>query len=48
MLRLVVALLTLSAVFALGLDAFAQSKKCPRGYYYDEQIGKCVARRGSY
>lgn len=48
MLRVVLTVLTMSAVLALGFDAFAQSKKCPKGYYYDKQIGKCVARRGSY
>jgi hypothetical protein len=48
MLKIILAVLTMSAVLALGLDASAQSKKCPKGYYYDEEIGKCVARRGSY
>ena len=48
MLRIVLAVLTMSAVLALGFDAYAQSKKCPKGYYYDEEIKMCVARRGSY
>jgi hypothetical protein len=48
MLRFVVAVLAMVAVLALGFDASAQSKKCKKGYYYDEATGKCVARRGSY
>ena len=47
MLRIILAVLTVSAVLALGFEASAQ-KRCPKGYYYDEEIGKCVARRGSY
>jgi hypothetical protein len=48
MLRILLALLSMGAVLALGFDASAQSKRCPKGYYYDEEIGKCVPRRGSY
>ena len=47
MLRSALALLTICSVLALGFDAYAQSKKCPKGYYYDEEVGKCVLRRGS-
>jgi hypothetical protein len=46
--RIVLAVLAIIAVLALGFDASAQSKKCKSGYYYDEDTGKCVARRGSY
>jgi hypothetical protein len=35
------------ALLALGLDASAQSKKCPEGYEYDEISGQCISRRGS-
>ena len=45
--RLVFGLLAIMAVLALGFDASAQTKKCKKGYYYNESIGKCVARRGS-
>jgi hypothetical protein len=45
--RIVVTALALVAMLAVGFDASAKSKKCPRGYYYDEQTGKCIARRGS-
>ena len=31
----------------IGFAAAAESKKCPKGFYYDEETGKCVARRGS-
>lgn len=46
--KIVIALLAMIAVLALGFNASAQSKKCPKGYYYNDEIGKCVARRGSY
>ena len=46
--RIVLAMLAMIAVLALGLDASAQSKKCKKGYYYNEATGKCVPRRGSY
>ena len=46
--RIVLAVLAMIAVLALGLDASAQSKKCKKGYYYNEAAGKCVPRRGSY
>ena len=39
--------LAITALLALGFDASAQSKKCPKGYVYDEDTGKCVGRRGS-
>ncbi len=45
--RAVLALLSIMALLALGFDASAQSKKCPKGYVYDEDTGKCVGRRGS-
>jgi len=48
MLRLIPALLVMIALLALGFEASAQAKKCPDGYYYDEEIDKCVKRRGSY
>lgn len=41
------ALLSIIALLALGFDASAQSKKCPKGYVYDKDTGKCVSRRGS-
>lgn len=46
--KIIVAAFTIVAVIAFGFEASAQSKKCPDGYYYDEEIGKCVKRRGSY
>jgi hypothetical protein len=44
--RIVLTVMTLIAMLAVGF-ASAQSKKCPKGYYYDEATGKCFARRGS-
>lgn len=41
------ALLSIIVLLALGFDASAQSKKCPKGYVYSEDTGKCVSRRGS-
>ncbi|HSD93356.1 MAG TPA: hypothetical protein VLB11_10075 [Methyloceanibacter sp.] len=48
MFRIVLATLGTVAVLALGLEASAGAKKCPDGYYYDEDSGKCIKRRGSY
>jgi hypothetical protein len=45
--RLILTIMAMIAMLAVGFDALAQSKKCPKGFYYDEQTGKCVARRGS-
>jgi hypothetical protein len=45
--RIVITVMALIAMLAVGFDASAQSKKCPKGYYYDEETGKCIARRGS-
>lgn len=45
--RAVLALLIM-ALLAFGFDASAQSKKCPKGYVYDDHTGKCVSsQRGS-
>ena len=41
------ALLSIIALLAFGFDASAESKKCPKGYVYDEESGKCVVKRGS-
>ncbi|HET7210964.1 MAG TPA: carbohydrate-binding module family 14 protein [Methyloceanibacter sp.] len=45
--RLILTIMAVMAMLAVGFDAMAQSKKCPKGLYYDEETGKCVARRGS-
>lgn len=45
--RIVLAAMAMIAMFAVGFDALAQSKKCPEGFYYDEETGKCISRRGS-
>jgi hypothetical protein len=45
--RLILTAMAMIAMLAVGFDALAQSKKCPKGFYYDEETGKCVARRGS-
>ena len=45
--RLILTIMAMIAMLAVGFDALAQSKKCPKGFYYDEETGKCVARRGS-
>jgi hypothetical protein len=45
--RLILTVMAMMAMLAVGFDAMAQSKKCPKGFYYDEETGKCVARRGS-
>jgi hypothetical protein len=45
--RIVLTVMALIAMLAVGFEASAQSKKCPKGYYYDEGSGKCIARRGS-
>lgn len=45
--NIIFVLLTALALFVLGLDASAQSKKCPKGYKYDETSGQCVSSRGS-
>jgi len=45
--RIVLTIIAMIAVLAVSLDASAQSKKCKRGFYYDEASGKCVPRRGS-
>lgn len=45
--NIIFVLLTSLAVLVLGLDASAQSKKCPEGYVYDEASGLCVSSRGS-
>ena len=47
MCRLAVCSMAMMAILAVGFDAMAQSKKCPKGFYYNEETGKCVARRGS-
>ncbi len=49
MTKAVLAVLPLIAVFVVAsFDASAQSRKCPKGYVYDVETGKCVSRRGSY
>ena len=45
--RLLLTAMAMIAMLAVGFDALSQSKKCPKGFYYDEETGKCVARRGS-
>ena len=45
--RIVLTVMATIAMLAVGFDALAQSKKCPKGYYYDEETGMCIARRGS-
>ncbi|MGE3528308.1 MAG: carbohydrate-binding module family 14 protein [Methyloceanibacter sp.] len=45
--RIVLAVMAITAMLAVGFDALAASKKCPEGFYYDEETGKCVSRRGS-
>jgi hypothetical protein len=45
--RIVLTVMALIAMLAVGFAASAQAKKCPRGYYYDEETGMCIARRGS-
>lgn len=45
--RLILTIMAVMAMLTVGFDAMAQSKKCPKGFYYDEETGKCVARRGS-
>jgi hypothetical protein len=45
--KILFTLLAITTLLALGFDASAQSKKCPKGYVYDEDTGKCVSRRGS-
>ena len=46
MLRLMTLASVMIAVLAVGFDASAQSR-CKKGYYYDEETGKCIKRRGS-
>lgn len=45
--RIFLTIMAVTAMLAVGFDALAESKKCPKGFYYDEETGKCVARRGS-
>ena len=45
--KVILSLFAIVALLAFGFDASAQSKKCPKGYVYDEDTGKCVVRRGS-
>ena len=45
--KTILSLLTIMAVLALGFEASAQAKKCPKGYMYNPATGKCVPRRGS-
>jgi len=45
MLRLVPIAIALIAVLATSFDASAA--RCKKGYYYDEETGKCIKRRGS-
>jgi hypothetical protein len=47
MLRLVPIAIAMIALVAASFDASAQSKKCKPGYYYDEETGMCIKRRGS-
>ncbi len=45
--RIFLTIMAVTAMLAVGFDALAGAKKCPKGFYYDEETGKCVARRGS-
>ena len=45
--RIVLTVMAMIAMLAVGFGAAAKSKKCPKGFYYDEETGKCIARRGS-
>ena len=49
MTKAVLAVLPLIALFMVAsFDASAQSRKCPKGFVYDAETGKCVGRRGSH
>jgi len=45
MLRLVPIAIAMITLLATSFDASAA--KCKKGYYYDEETGKCIKRRGS-
>jgi hypothetical protein len=45
MLRLVPIAIVMIAVLAASFDASAA--RCKKGYYYDEETGMCIKRRGS-
>ena len=47
MLRLIPVAMIMIAMLATSFDASAQSTRCKKGYYYDEETGKCIKRRGS-
>ena len=47
MLRLVPVAIVTIAMLAASFDVSAQTSKCKKGYYYDEETGKCIKRRGS-
>lgn len=49
MTKAVLAIFPLMALLVVAsFDASAQSRKCPKGFVYDAESGKCVSRRGSY
>ncbi len=45
MLRLVPIAIVMIAVLGTSFDASAA--RCKKGYYYDEETGMCIKRRGS-
>jgi len=45
--RIVPIIIAMIAMLTVGFDASAQTSKCKKGYYYDEETGKCIKRRGS-